>query len=281
MNKELKDVIRTNVSAALQEDIGSGDLTAVLLPASAIANATVITREAMILAGREWFDETYRAIDPGVRVEWAFSDGDTVQAGSTLCRVNGPARSVVSGERCSLNFLQLLSATATATAAFVAEVHGTGARILDTRKTLPGLRRAQKYAVHCGGGVNHRIGLFDAILVKENHILACGGIGNAIKAARQNHPGRPVEVEVESLTELREALHSGCERVLLDNFTLADLTEAVRINRETGNSSAELEASGGVSMETVGQIAKTGVDYISVGSITKNVVAIDLSMRFD
>jgi nicotinate-nucleotide pyrophosphorylase (carboxylating) len=180
-----------------------------------------------------------------------------------------------------LNFLQLLSATATATAAFVAEVSGTGARILDTRKTIPGLRRAQKYAVRCGGGINHRVGLFDAILIKENHILACGGIGNAITAARENHPGRPVEVEVESLAELREALHAGCERVLLDNFALPNLAEAVRINRELGQPPAELEASGGVSMETVGNIARTGVDYISVGSITKNVAAIDLSMRFD
>lgn len=281
MNEELKSTVRFNVDAALQEDIGTGDLTAVLLPPSARAVATVITRDDMILSGRAWFDETYRVIDSAVDTEWLCSDGDAVRSGSVLCRVRGPARSVVSGERCALNFLQLLSATATATAAFVAAVSGTGARILDTRKTLPGLRRAQKYAVSCGGGVNHRVGLFDAILIKENHILACGGIGRAIAAARQSHPGRPVEVEVESIAELREALECQSERVLLDNFSLADLAMAVRINRETAKPPAELEASGGVSLETVAEIARTGVDYISVGSITKNVAAIDLSMRFD
>jgi nicotinate-nucleotide pyrophosphorylase (carboxylating) len=281
MNEELLSIVRANVAVALQEDIGSGDLTANLLSSDSAVGATVITRQAMVVAGCAWFDETYRAIDPEVQVDWRKRDGDIAERGQVLCQVLGPARSVVSGERCALNFLQLLSATATSTAAFVAKIAGTSARILDTRKTLPGLRRAQKFAVLCGGGVNHRIGLFDAILIKENHILACGGIGEAVTSARRTHGKLPVEIEVESIEELGEALLARCERVLLDNFSLSALEEAVRFNRTHGNPPAELEASGGVSLESVGNIARTGVNYISVGAITKDIAAIDLSMRFD
>ncbi|MEQ9563988.1 MAG: carboxylating nicotinate-nucleotide diphosphorylase [Woeseiaceae bacterium] len=281
MNEDLMPVVRANVAVALQEDIGSGDLTASLLPPDSVASATVITRQAMVVAGCAWFDETYRAIDPAVQIEWLKQDGESAEPGQVLCRVQGPARSVVSGERCALNFLQLLSATATATAAFVAKVAGTNTRILDTRKTLPGLRRAQKFAVVCGGGLNHRIGLFDAILIKENHILASGGIADAVAAARQTHGALPVEIEVESIDELRQALLARSERVLLDNFSLAQLEEAVLFNKAHGKPPAELEASGGVTLDSVGDIARTGVDYISVGTITKDIAAIDLSMRFD
>jgi nicotinate-nucleotide pyrophosphorylase (carboxylating) len=281
MNDALQSAVQANVAAALHEDIGSGDLTAILLPPDSHASATVITRELMVLAGKDWFDQTYRTIDPAVEIKWMCADGDRLQPSSTVCHVRGPARSVVSGERCALNFLQLLSATATSTAAFVAAVAGTNAQILDTRKTIPGLRLAQKYAVLCGGGLNHRVGLYDAILIKENHILACGGIANAVSAARKNHDKRPVEVEVESIDELRQALRARCERILLDNFNHKDLQEAVRINREFGHPKADLEASGGISLESIRMVAMSGVDFISVGAITKNVTAIDLSMRFN
>lgn len=280
-DNELQPIVEMNVANALQEDIGSGDLTAALLPADRSASATVITREAMILAGRPWFDEVYRQVDPSVRITWRCVEGDRVDPGQSICRLHGPARSLVSGERCALNFLQLMCATATVTAEFVAAVVGTGARILDTRKTVPGLRLAQKYAVRCGGGVNHRFGLFDAILIKENHILACGGIEPAVAAARGKHPDLPIEVEVETIDELRQALAAGCERILLDNFRIADLGDAVALNRAEGRPPAKLEASGGITLAAVRQVAQTGVDFISIGAITKNVRSIDLSMRFE
>lgn len=280
-DNELQPIIEMHVSSALQEDLGSGDLTAALLPSNLEAAATVITREAMVLAGRRWFDEVYRQIDPDVRITWHGSDGDRFQPGNSICQLRGRARSLVSGERCALNFLQLMCATATVTEKYVGAIVGTGARILDTRKTVPGLRLAQKYAVRCGGGVNHRFGLFDAILIKENHILACGGIESAITAARKMHADLPVEVEVETIEELRQALSARCERILLDNFSPDDLDDAVHINRTEGNPPAALEASGGITLETVRRVAQTGVDYISVGAMTKNVRAIDLSMRFD
>jgi nicotinate-nucleotide pyrophosphorylase (carboxylating) len=235
----------------------------------------------MLLAGRPWFDEVYRQLDPRITVRWMGNDGDRFSPGQSLCRIRGQARGVVSGERCALNFLQLLSGTATSVAQFVETVSDTGSRILDTRKTIPGLRLAQKYAVRCGGGMNHRMGLFDAILIKENHVLACGGIAKAVQAARNIHPGMPIELEVESLHELREALQAGCERILLDNFCLRDLEEAVRVNRTEGDPPAALEASGGITLESIRGIAQTGVDYVSVGATTKNAFAIDLSMRFD
>jgi nicotinate-nucleotide pyrophosphorylase (carboxylating) len=280
-DNELQPIIEMHVASALQEDIGSGDLTAALLPSSREASATVITREAMVLAGRPWFDEVYRQIDAGVRISWLSADSDRIEPARIICQLRGSARSLVSGERCALNFLQLMCATATVTAEYVAAIVGTGARILDTRKTVPGLRLAQKYAVRCGGGVNHRFGLFDAILIKENHVLACGGIEPAVATARGIHADLPVEVEVETIDELRQALSVRCERILLDNFSLHDLDDAVRINRTEGNPPAALEASGGVTLETVRSIAQTGVDFISVGAMTKNVRAIDLSMRID
>ncbi|HSD70103.1 MAG TPA: carboxylating nicotinate-nucleotide diphosphorylase [Woeseiaceae bacterium] len=280
-DNELQPIVEMNVANALQEDIGSGDLTAALLPSDRDSSATVITREAMVLAGRPWFDEVYRQVDPDVHVTWRSADGERLEPGHSICALRGPARSLVSGERCALNFLQLMCATATVTAEYAAAVVGTGARILDTRKTVPGLRLAQKYAVRCGGGVNHRLGLFDAILIKENHILACGGIEPAIAAARRIHPDLPIEVEVETIDELRQALAVRCERILLDNFRIDDLDDAVRINRAEGNPPAILEASGGVTLAAVRRVAQTGVDFISIGAITKNVRSVDLSMRFD
>ncbi len=280
-SSELARIIRKNVEDALAEDVGAGDLTASLLPEAATARAIVITREAMVLAGRPWVDEVYRQLDPATRIDWQAADGDRLDAGATLCHLEGSARSLLTGERTALNFLQLLSGTATTAARYVETVAGTGTRILDTRKTIPGLRLAQKYAVSCGGGVNHRIGLFDAILIKENHILAAGGIGQAVREARSAHPQVPVEIEVESLDELRAALAARADRVLLDNFDLPELRQAVALNAAEGKPPAELEASGGVTLTGLRDIAETGVDYISVGALTKNVSAVDLSMRVE
>lgn len=232
------------------------------------------------MAGQPWLDEVMRQVDTRIVVTWQQQDGDSVAANATLCRLRGPARSLLTAERTALNFLQLLSATATTTAEYVAAVATTACRILDTRKTVPGLRLAQKYAVRCGGGVNHRIGLFDAILIKENHIMSAGGIAAAIKAARDLHPQLAIEVEVESIDELHEALGAGAERLLLDNFSLQLLRDAVAINRNAGDARAELEASGGITLASVSEIAATGVDFISVGALTKDVRAVDLSMRF-
>lgn len=235
----------------------------------------------MTLAGRPWVEEVYRQLDASVRIDWYAADGERVAAGATLCRLQGPARALLSGERTALNFLQLLSGTATVTSQYAAAVAGTNAKVLDTRKTVPGLRLAQKYAVRCGGGTNHRVGLFDAILIKENHILSAGGIAEAIERAREAHPALPVEIEVESLDEVREALTARADRLLLDNFGIADLRAAVRLNREEGNPPAELEASGGLTLAQVAEVAATGVDYVSVGALTKHVRAIDLSMRVE
>jgi nicotinate-nucleotide pyrophosphorylase (carboxylating) len=278
---DLERAIRKNVSDALLEDVGGGDLTASLLPESTAAEASIVTREAMTLAGQPWVDEVYRQLGPEVRIDWHAADGDALAAGALLCHLEGPARALLTGERTALNFLQLLSGTATVAASYAAAVAGTRCRILDTRKTIPGMRVAQKYAVRCGGGVNHRLGLFDAILVKENHILSAGGIEAAIRGARARHPGVPVEIEVESLAELRTALQAKAARLLLDNFTLDDLSRAVEINRAEGEPPAELEASGGLTLDNVADVAATGVDFISVGALTKHVRAIDLSMRVE
>lgn len=264
------------VALALVEDIGSGDLTAALIPESTLAEATVISRENAVLCGAAWFDAVFQQLDPRISIGWQAADGDRIAPDQLLCTLRGPARPLLTGERTALNFLQLLSGVATLARRFADEVAGSGATILDTRKTLPGLRLAQKYAVRCGGCQNHRIGLFDAVLIKENHIMAAGSIHNAIVAARQRHPGVTVEVEVESLAELQEALVARPDIVMLDNFDVAAMVEAVKIAKHQ----VKLEASGNVNFNTVRQIAATGVDYISIGGLTKDVRAIDLSMRF-
>lgn len=276
----LRMAVTGDVVAALTEDIGSGDLTAELLPENAKARAIVIARESMTMAGQPWFNEVFRQLDPGLDVAWLCNDGDAVPADSEICIVTGSAQAILTGERTALNFLQLLSATATTTARYVHNVCDTKVRILDTRKTIPGLRVAQKYAVRCGGGENHRIGLFDALLIKENHIISCGGIRQAVDQAKRSHPDMVIEVEVESLTEVREALAAGADRLLLDNFDVADLQAAVDINQEVGKPPAELEASGGITLDAVRAVAETGVDYVSIGALTKDVSAVDLSMRF-
>ena len=281
IDEQLGAAIQKNVADALAEDVGGGDLTASLVPETSNASASIFARENAVMAGRPWVDEVYAQLDPDIRIEWQQDDGDRIDENTVLCEIEGPARSVLTGERTALNFLQTLSATATATACYVAALKGTDTRVLDTRKTVPGLRLAQKYAVRCGGGVNHRIGLFDAILIKENHILSAGSISNAINAALESAADVMIEIEVESLDELREALEAGAKRLLLDNFSIDDLRAAVDINRETGAPLAELEASGGLTLDQLRQVAETGVDYISVGAISKNIRAIDFSMRFD
>ena len=268
--------VTENVRAALAEDIGDGDITAALVAPDARARARVITREAAVVCGRPWVDEVFRQVDAAVRISWKCDDGERVAAGATLYELEGPAQALLTGERTALNFLQLLSGTATRCATFAALLDGLPTRLLDTRKTIPGLRVAQKYAVRCGGGRNHRIGLFDAFLVKENHIAACGSIAAAIATARRNAPGKPVEVEVETLSQLEEALAAGVDSALLDNFDLEGMRRAVAITAGR----AKLEASGGVSETTLRAIAETGVDYISMGTLTKDCKAIDLSMRF-
>lgn len=266
-----------DVKAALEEDVGSGDLTARLVPDNARAHARVITREPAILCGSAWFEEVFRQLDSGVSVEWHAADGLRIDKDQVICEIVGAARSVLTGERTALNFLQTLSAVATRTRQFVDAVAGTKAAILDTRKTLPGLRAALKHAVRCGGGTNHRMGLYDAVLIKENHIAAAGGVRAALSDATRVAGGKPVQIEVETLDQLREALEAGAVLVLLDNFDLPRLREAVRI----AAGRAKLEASGGVNLETVRAIAETGVDRISIGTLTKDIRAVDLSMRFD
>jgi nicotinate-nucleotide pyrophosphorylase (carboxylating) len=268
------------VEAALREDLGGGDVTAALVPAAQRVRGSVVAREAAVLCGRAWAEETFRQLDPRVRLTWHGADGDRVAAGQSLFDITGPARPVLSGERTALNFLQLLSGTATATRRFVDAIAGTGCQILDTRKTVPGLRTAQKYAVRCGGARNHRMGLFDQVLIKENHIAAAGSLTGAIEAARRQAAGTPVEVEVETLAELQEALNARPDIIMLDEFTLEDMRAAVALNRARG-APAKLEVSGSVSLEAIRTIAETGVDYISVGALTKHVRAIDLSMRLD
>ncbi|MHA6204372.1 carboxylating nicotinate-nucleotide diphosphorylase [Dyella soli] len=269
------ELIRADVERAFAEDIGSGDATADLLAADALAHATLTCRENAVMAGIGWFNASFRQLDPDVQIEWTLQDGDRASAGSVICRLRGKARPLVSAERTALNFLQLLSGTATTTAAYVAAVAGTGVRVLDTRKTVPGLRLAQKYAVRCGGGHNHRVGLYDAILVKENHIIAAGGIGAAAAAARRLHPSLLLEIEVENLDELQQALAAGADRIMLDNFSLPLMREAVAIAKGR----AQLEISGNVDLTTIGDYARTGVDFISVGALTKHVRAVDLSLR--
>jgi len=266
----------STVALALAEDVGSGDLTAALIPESAQAEATVISREHAVLCGAAWFDAVFQQLDPRISRAWQAADGDRIVPDQVLCTLRGPARPLLTGERTALNFLQLLSGVASLAQRFADAVAGSGATILDTRKTLPGLRLAQKYAVRCGGCQNHRIGLFDAVLIKENHIMAAGSISQAIAVARRLHPGVTVEIEVENLAELHEALVARPDIVMLDNFDLAAMSEAVKIV----DHQLKLEASGNVNFDTVRQIAATGVDYISIGGLTKDVRAVDLSMRF-
>lgn len=272
----LKASLAASVAGALREDLGDGDRTVGLIAATARLETRVSCREEAILAGSPWFSETFRQLDPQTAVFWTSQDGQALCAGQEVCRLEGLARSILTGERVALNFLQTLSATATRTRRYVDAVAGTGAVILDTRKTLPGLRLAQKYAVRCGGGQNHRVGLFDAFLIKENHIAAAGSITAAVRRAQQSAAGLLLEVEVENLDQLDEACQAGAQRALLDNFDLPGLREAVR--RYKGK--IELEASGGIELESVRSVAETGVDFISTGDLTKNIQAIDFSMRF-
>jgi len=279
MTPELPPDLDAQVARALEEDIGSGDVTAALVPADRMARANVVTKEAAVLCGRPWFDATFSQISREVRVDWRVDEGADIAAGELLCTLEGPARAILTGERTALNFLQTLSATATAAKRYVAAIVGTGCQILDTRKTIPGLRSAQKYATRVGGARNHRLGLHDAVLIKENHIAAAGSIAAATAAARAT-TRVTVEVEAENLDELSQALAARPDRVLLDDFSLDDLRAAVALNRGHG-SPVKLEASGGIHLNNVRDVALTGVDFISVGSITKHIRAVDLSMRFE
>lgn len=272
-----RDDLIHSVRFALQEDIQTGDINAELIAADEIMQAHVITREEAIICGVDWVNETFKQIDPNVEVSWHCQDGDLVSANSRLFTVKGLARSLLTGERTALNFLQLLSGVATRCYHFKQQVEGTQVTLLDTRKTIPGLRTAQKYAVTCGGCANHRIGLYDAFLIKENHIRACGSIANAVSTAKNNHPNKPVEVEVENLNEFEQALSAGADIIMLDNFSNDDKRKAVAINKGR----AKLEASGGIEQHQLREIAETGVDYISLGTLTKDVKAIDLSMRIE
>ncbi len=271
---KLNHALSNEVIAYLSEDVGSGDLTAAIIPEDIIAEAVVITREDMVLCGKPWFDAIFEQLDKQVHIAWLVAEGDYVDAGTELCQLTGNARALLTGERTALNLLQTLSATATVARNYAQAVAGTGCKILDTRKTIPGLRMAQKYAVECGGCYNHRIGLFDAILIKENHIIVAGSIAQAVARARQSSTV-PVEVEVENLDEFQQALDAKPDRIMLDNFSLDNLRTAV----EKNPGQIELEASGNVELNTIRSIAETGVDYISVGALTKNIKAIDLSMR--
>jgi nicotinate-nucleotide pyrophosphorylase (carboxylating) len=269
--------IREQVRRALQEDVGDGDLTAALIPEAANAEATVICREKAVICGKDWFEQAFLLLDESIRIAWQVEDGEQIEPNQILCTLSGPAAPMLSGERTALNFLQSLSGTATLAHRYAEAVAGTGVEVLDTRKTLPGLRKAQKYAVKCGGCRNHRIGLFDGVLIKENHIAATGSIAEAVAQARHHAPeGLPIEVEVEDLHEVREALAAGADILLLDNMPPATLREAVAIT----HGQASLEASGGITIGNIKEIAETGVDYISVGELTKHLRAIDLSMRF-
>lgn len=274
---KLPDDISDTVRRALAEDIGPGDCTAALIPPDRQSEAELITRTQAVLCGSAWLDEVFRQVDKTIQSTWSARDGETIRAGQTLCVLRGPARALLTGERTALNFLQLLSGTATQTQKYVEAVKGTRAIVLDTRKTLPGLRLAQKYAVTCGGGTNHRLGLYDAILIKENHISAAGSIQEALRAARNLAPkGMTLEIEVENLAQLREALAAGAGRILLDNFSLEEMEMAVR----EADGRATLEASGDINLSNIRAVAQTGIDYISIGDLTKNVTAVDLSLRF-
>ncbi|MEK9933075.1 MAG: carboxylating nicotinate-nucleotide diphosphorylase [Luminiphilus sp.] len=269
--------VSDQTARALQEDVATGDITARLIAENAQASARIITREDGVLCGKAFVNETFRQVDSSCQLTWQASDGDAIAADSLLCRITGPARALLTAERTALNFLQLLSGTASTAAHYAARVAHTRVTLLDTRKTIPGLRLAQKYAVTCGGCDNHRIGLFDAFLIKENHIAAAGGISAAVLAARQIAPDKPVEVEVENADELKQALDAGADRIMLDNFSVPDLKAAVAYT----NGRAQLEASGNVTDETLVSIAETGVDLISIGALTKHVTALDLSMRME
>ena len=277
INTSLLPVVKQNVRAALEEDIGSGDITANLIPNNQQASAQVITRQTAVVCGVAWVDETFRQVDPGLTIQWQVEDGQRVVANQVLFTCIGSARSLLTAERTALNFLQTLSGTATISQHYADLVAGTDVKLLDTRKTLPGLRTAQKYAVTCGGCFNHRIGLFDAFLIKENHIMACGSIEQAIRQAHKNAPGKKVEVEVETLQQLQHAVAAKADVVMLDNFSYQDLGDAVKLTAEK----LKLEASGNISEDSLLETAQTGVDYISIGSLTKHCLAIDLSMRFD
>ncbi len=276
-NGILEAAIETHIEAALIEDIGAGDLTALLLPENETVSAHVIVRENAVLCGIPWFKGVMNALDARTEIEWSYREGDVMTAGSEVCRMTGSVRSLLTGERTALNFLQMLSAVATTTREYVELVAGTSARIYDTRKTMPGLRVAQKYAVSVGGGENQRMALYDAILIKENHIAAAGGIHQALDAAFK-HKNVPVQIEVETIEQLKEALAAGAKSIMLDNFSLENMREAVHITKES-KTGAVLEASGGIDRDTVRAIAETGVDRISIGELTKNVKATDFSMR--
>jgi len=278
MSELIASAVEIDVARALDEDVGSGDRTALLIPATQTARARVISREAAVIAGRPWFDACFRALDPGCVIDWGLNEGDTVAAGDELVEISGNARALLTAERPALNFLQTLSAVATATRPYVEAVRGTHAAILDTRKTLPGLRIAEKYAVRVGGGQNQRTGLYDGILIKENHIAAAGGIAQVLETAFELADGKvSVQIEVENMDELEQALSAGAPLILLDNFSLADMRHAVQVT----HGRALLEASGNITLETVRSVAETGVDRISVGSLTKHIRAVDLSMRID
>lgn len=267
--------IVSDVKNALSEDVGNGDVTAALLPIQLIAAAEIISREPMLVCGQPWVNEVFKQIDNEIEIEWLVTEGDWLETATTLCSLHGTASSILTAERTALNFLQTLSATATQTCLYTQKLKGSNTRLLDTRKTIPGLRAAQKYAVRCGGGVNHRMGLYDAFLIKENHIKACGSVAHAIALARQTHKHLLVEIEVENLNELREAFDAHPDRILLDNFSQTMLEQAVKMNQPKY---CELEASGGVTIENIAEIARSGVDFISVGAITKSIKAIDLSL---
>jgi nicotinate-nucleotide pyrophosphorylase (carboxylating) len=275
----LEQEIKNNVATALHEDVGTGDITAGLLPHNAQASASILCRQQAVICGQAWVNECFRQIDASIATEWLVNEGDVVDTNTVVCRINGPAQRLLTAERTALNFLQTLSATATVTRQHVDVIAGTSTRILDTRKTIPGLRLAQKYAVRCGGGHNHRIGLFDAMLIKENHIRAAGSIAAALEQAAASSGGKEIkiEIEVESLNELQQALTAGARFVLLDNFTVEQLVQAVALNQGQAN----LEASGNINLNTIRSIAETGINDISIGGLTKHIDAIDFSMLFD
>jgi nicotinate-nucleotide pyrophosphorylase (carboxylating) len=272
-----QSIIENNVFNALKEDVQEGDITAELIPQDNISLATVISREQAVFCGLDWFEETYRQLDENILIDWCVDDGEKINSDQVICTISGSSQNIVTGERTALNFLQTLSATATLSAQYADAVANTNSKVLDTRKTLPGLRMAQKYAVSCGGCENHRLGLYDAFLIKENHISACDGIQNAVNEARFYNPDLKVEVEVENMEELQTAIDAGADRVLLDNFDIKSMKQAVELCRDKITS----EASGNITLDNINVVAKTGVDYISVGNLTKDIKAIDLSMRFN
>jgi len=272
----LAQEVQKNVSDALQEDIGNGDVTAFLIPADNQLEVRLLCREPAILCGKDWFEHAFHLLDENIRINWSVQDGDPLEANQTVCRFRGHARAILTAERSALNFLQTLSATATVTHRYQSLIRETGCRILDTRKTIPNLRLAQKYAVRCGGGMNHRIGLYDAFLLKENHLSACGSMSEAVHLARQSHPDLLLEVEVENLVQLQQAIDNKVDRVLLDNFNLEMLNRAVTMT----NKRLKLEASGDITLDNILEVAQTGVDYISIGALTKHIKAVDFSLRF-